>query len=207
MTKLTLDRQRWNLSNNTTLDTVEIYSQLYEKKLDQDLLCWNDEHPKKQPVSFRFRLLSKYGLLETIGKGGFGSVFLAFDGSRFSKHNKVGSLVAIKYPVDEQLQKPEIKSQLGQMFAKEAFLTANLAMCENVVSVTDYDIDIPFIVLEYCNQGNLLVRMEKSYDAEDIYNWGYQIAKGLEAAHNIRPNLLVHRDLKPANVLIHNNII
>ncbi len=219
MTELSLENQNWHLETGEVLDTREIFARLVGKKIEKSLLCWNEEEREKQPIKMRFNVIGKYAILKTIGEGVFGRVYLGFDAER-REDGKTGRLVAIKAPTRSLLKKyaQEVgkhkdkekgvmwaKLNIGELFSKEAILTANLGMSKNVISVLDHSISHPFIVLEYCNGGTLKDRLQSPYNEEQVYKWGFDIASALEAAHNLQPNKLIHRDLKPANLLLHNN--
>ena len=63
-----------------------------------------------------------------------------------------------------------------------------------------------FIVLEYCEQGDLsrhisgaIRRGNIKFDAERVYTWWYQILDAIEFCHT---KSVLHRDLKPKNIFI-----
>ena len=209
--------QNWELMNGEKLSCREVFSKLKAKELDKTLLCRSEKSRKWKEVSTRFRIIRNFGILHSVGQGGFGKVYKAVDINN-------GRIVALKVPTDnvltnfvrdhnissqksEQQAKREAKAKIGQMFSQEVALTARLSMCPHVVSVIDHCIHVPYIAIEFCNGGTLTQRMKEPYTVEDILEWSYQIAKALDAAHTLRPDRLIHRDLKPSNVLLHDNVL
>jgi serine/threonine protein kinase len=60
-----------------------------------------------------------------------------------------------------------------------------------------------YLVLEYCNKGDLINYIKSSDNTHDI-DYIKQILCGLKYLYN---NNILHRDIKPQNILINNNII
>lgn len=62
----------------------------------------------------------------------------------------------------------------------------------------------PCLVLEFASGGSLpswLKRTELTYGWEEVYRFGVDIARGLDALHSATPQIL-HRDLKSLNILV-----
>ncbi len=194
MTTLSLTGQTWELNDGRVLQTQEIFTGLLTKNIDRSLFCRNQEYQEWEALPIRFQLMKHYGLLKELGKGTFGRVFLAFD-ARPRGDGKAGRLVAIKEAISA-------KSDIAQLFSKEAMITARLAVCPYVVGVLDLDVSVPFMVLEFCDGGSLGGRIRKPYSIRDVAQWGYEISSALSIAHDLQPDRLVHRDLKPDNVLL-----
>jgi hypothetical protein len=138
--------------------------------------------------------LAHYEMLEVLGKGGFGTVFKAFD-------TKLHRVVAIK------VLAPELASNgaARKRFLREAHAAAAVRHEHVVVIHAIEEQPLPYIVME-CIIGQTL--QEKLDDTgplplKEILRIGMQIAEGLAAAHK---QGLVHRDIKPANVLLENGI-
>ncbi len=219
MTKLSLEGQKWQLESGVCLDTREVFARLAAAEIEKSELCWSEEAPERQPISIRFPLIGPYGVLKLIGEGAFGRVYIAFD-ARYKTSVQKGKLVALKAPTeallmryaeaaqrieDEEKAKDWAKLNIGELFSKEAVLTASLSTCSSVVSVLDHSISHPYLALEYCNGGSLTKRLNRSYNGETIYQWAYQISHALNEAHSLQPKSLIHRDLKPDNILVHEN--
>lgn len=222
---LRLSNQYWYFQDDSKLSTSQIFSRVASGDLDQSMLCRSQDLYDWQSVGQRFRTIGRYGLLKKLGAGGFGSVYLAFDTRREPKE-AMESLLAIKCPTPQLLdfyaEKAHFKAEealtpeklrekarawasfeIGQMFSKEAVMTARLATCPYVVSVIDHDIKHPFIALQFCDGGSLSSRAMQPYTVADVCDWGQSIAKALASAHSLTPHPLIHRDLKPDNVLFH----
>ncbi len=137
------------------------------------------------------RVLGHYRIVEKIGEGGMGEVFLAHD-------EHLGHNVAIKVlprHTDEHSR---------QLFRKEAHALSKLNH-PNIVTVLDFDTqdDLDFLVMEYV-PGQALddtVR-EGVLPEKELIDLGIQMAEGLDAAHQ---QGIVHRDLKPGNLRLTND--
>ncbi|QDV67541.1 Serine/threonine-protein kinase PknB [Rosistilla carotiformis] len=134
--------------------------------------------------------LSHYELLEIVGRGGFGTVFRAFD-------EKLERVVAIKIIAIDMAVVPAARKR----FLRE---TQNAAAIrhENVVAIHAVEEDpVPYLVMEYISGVTLQQRIEQQGPMElaDVLKFGKQIADGLAAAH---AEQLVHRDVKPSNILL-----
>jgi serine/threonine protein kinase len=134
--------------------------------------------------------LAHYAILQTIGKGGFGTVYAAFD-------EKLHRPVAIK------VLAPSIAADntARTRFIREARYSAAIRN-ENVVAtyaVAD-DHEPPYIVMELIIGDSLADRFANSpFSIDEIIRVAKEVAAGLAAAHK---QGLVHRDIKPGNILI-----
>jgi len=136
------------------------------------------------------QMISRYRLLEKLGEGGMGAVYLAED-------TVLGRQVALKFLADSLLKDKARRSR----FFREAKAAAAIDH-PNVCTVYEVDeIDNhPFIVMAHIEGQNLEDRIaEGTLEIKDALNIALQLADGLDAAHR---QGVVHRDLKPANVLI-----
>jgi serine/threonine protein kinase len=131
-----------------------------------------------------------YRIVEKIGQGGMGEVYLADDLSLDRK-------VALKFLPDEFTGAPERMAR----FEREAKLLASLNH-PNIAAI--YGLEQAdakrFLVLEYVAGETLQTRLSKGpLPVDDAFDVCRQIAEALEAAHE---KGVIHRDLKPANVMI-----
>lgn len=136
---------------------------------------------------FKNQRIGKYEILDTIGSGGFGSVYLAQD-------IWIDKKVAIKVPhrqgenVEKLLQEPRLLAQLNH---------------PNIVGVITAEMlnDVFFIVMEYVEGTSLenYLRKHKRLELTQALEWFFQIGDAIGYAHD--KNIL-HRDIRPANVLI-----
>ncbi len=138
-----------------------------------------------------YKQIGKYEVQEEIGKGGFGTVYRAYD-------PVVGREVAIK-----------VLTALGsedmlRRFRAEAKATGNLHH-PNIVTVHDYGEQdgVPYIVMEFLRGRNLdLLISESSLSLVEKVEIMSQVAEGLHYAHG---QGVVHRDVKPANLMLLNS--
>ncbi|MGL4423381.1 MAG: serine/threonine-protein kinase, partial [Gemmataceae bacterium] len=139
-------------------------------------------------------VLGKYKLLDRIGMGGMGQVYLA-------EHSAMRRRVAIKVLPPDRSENP---------YARERFLreARAAAAVEHPHLIRVYDIeadaDVQFLVMEYLDGVSLhdLIHRRGAITAERAAHYLYQVAAGLSALH---ARSLVHRDVKPANLLLDRN--
>ncbi|HVK13722.1 MAG TPA: protein kinase [Gemmataceae bacterium] len=135
--------------------------------------------------------IGKYKLLERIGFGGMGQVFLC-------EHMYMRRRVAIKVLPPAKAEEP---AALGR-FYREARAAAALDH-PNIVRTHDIDQDgnLHFLVMEYVDGSSLLEIVKKkgpmSIDRAVYAIW--QSVQGLDHAFRVG---VIHRDIKPGNILI-----
>lgn len=135
--------------------------------------------------------IGKYKVLERLGVGGMGQVFLC-------EHKLMKRKVAVKV-----LPAAKAKDQAAlQRFYREARAVAAVDH-PNIVRAYDIDDDndLHFLVMEYVDGANLhdLVRKSGPMPPLRACHYVYGAAVGLQHAYEIG---LVHRDIKPANILV-----
>jgi len=152
-------------------------------------------------------LSSKYAILEKIGDGGMGVVYLGRD-------HKLGRYVAIKRLHRANLSSPHIKKR----FFSEAKAVAalNHANIVHVYALAE-DADGPYIVMEYVPgppEASLnktpptpftlaaLVHRAGPMPVTDALDLTIKLCRAIEYAHGCD---VIHRDLKPSNVLLNEN--
>lgn len=135
--------------------------------------------------------LGKYKLLERIGVGGMGQVFLC-------EHMFMKRRVAVKVLPPAKADQP---AALGR-FYREARAAGSISHT-NIVRTHDIDQDgnLHFIVMEYVDGSNLLDVVKKfgKMDIGRAVSYAKQVALGLDYAFR---NGIIHRDIKPGNILI-----
>jgi tetratricopeptide (TPR) repeat protein/tRNA A-37 threonylcarbamoyl transferase component Bud32 len=136
-------------------------------------------------------LLGKYKVIETIGSGGWGDVYLAED-------TDLGRTVAIKH------LRPELtKDQIAlERFLREAKIIAGLRH-RNIVTIFDlvHEGDDHYILMELAENGTLedLIASEGVLQISRVLNLVTQVCQALEAVHS---KGIIHRDIKPSNILL-----
>jgi serine/threonine-protein kinase len=135
----------------------------------------------------------KYRLLNPLGEGAMGTVWLA-------RHEALSSDVAIKV-IRSGVNDPSSRQRLFT----EARATVSINS-PHVVQVFDYGVEDehPYIVMERLLGETLDQRMKEGphMSAALIEKIVFQIARGLGKAHEVG---LIHRDLKPANIFLVEN--
>jgi serine/threonine protein kinase len=135
--------------------------------------------------------IGKYKLLERVGVGGMGQVFLC-------EHMFMRKRVAIKVLPPAKAEQP---AALGR-FYREARAAGSLEH-PNIVRTHDIDQDgnLHFIVMDYVDGPNLLDVVKKfgPMDIGRAATYIRQVASALDYAFR---NKIIHRDIKPGNVLI-----
>lgn len=157
--------------------------------IDQGLLTeWQAAQLLAGPARFQ---VGNYVLLDLLGRGGMGSVFLA-------RHKKMDRQVAMKI-VSRRVGKDPASLE---RFLTEARATAALDH-PNIVRAYDVDQDKErfFIIMEYVPGQDLekLVDIEGPLDFEFAADCVRQAAEGLAHAHHRN---MVHCDIKPSNLLV-----
>jgi len=135
--------------------------------------------------------IGKYQILERLGSGGMGAVYLA-------DHTMLGRRVAIKV-LPLHLAK---EGWFLDRFYREAQAVAALDH-PNIVRAHDVDCDgeFHFLVMEYVDGANLqqIVHDRGPFSVLRAAHYVRQACRGLEHARQVG---LVHRDIKPSNFLL-----
>jgi serine/threonine protein kinase len=139
--------------------------------------------------------IGKYKVLERIGAGGMGSVYLC-------EHKLMRRRVALKVLPTAKAEDPSALER----FYREARAVAAL---DHPNIVRAYDIDqedkLHFLVMEHVDGSNLqeIIKKSGAMDVLRACHYIRQAALGLQHAHEAAG--LVHRDIKPGNVLVDRN--
>ena len=135
--------------------------------------------------------VGKYKILERIGSGGMGVVYLA-------EHKLMQRRVAVKVLPVALAEDPWFL----EYFYREAQAIAALDH-PNIVHAHDIDQDgnLHFLVMEYVDGSSLqaIVSKQGPMDYRRVPHYVAQAALGLQHAHE---SGIVHRDIKPANLLL-----
>jgi len=141
--------------------------------------------------------LGRFEVLERLGGGGMGEVFLARDA-------QLGRKVAIKVLKACYAHQSETR----QRFLREARMVSSL---NHPHIATLYEIGeadgLPYLVMEYVRGKTIdqCLREQGRFPCTEVCRIGAQAAEGLAAAHAIG---VVHRDIKPSNLQLdeHGNV-
>ena len=135
--------------------------------------------------------VDRYLLLDLIGHGGMGRVYLARD-------TRLNRLVALKILAPERMNNPRAIAR----FQREARVGAQLQH-ENLVRIYDFGESSGryFLVMEYIEGKTVgsLIMSQGAMPPPTAARLAQQIALGLEHAHR---KGLIHRDVNPYNVLV-----
>lgn len=133
--------------------------------------------------------VGRYEILRQIGKGGMGTVYLAYD-PELSRH------VAIKGLTSEQTT-PERRERLRREARAAAALThPNIAQVYDVLTHENQD----FVIMEYIEGKTLAAILEEGPLAPgEVARIGVGIAQALAFAHR---RGILHRDIKTENIMI-----
>ncbi len=135
-------------------------------------------------------LLGSYRIIDSLGQGGMGAVYLAVRTDDFEKQ------VAIK------ILSGRITPQTSARFQRERQILADLDH-PNIARLFDggtTETGLPYLVMEYV-EGRPLDLWIKEHNP-NFANMIDIFRKICAAVHFAHQNLIVHRDLKPANILI-----
>ena len=135
-------------------------------------------------------MVSHYRIIEKIGAGGMGEVFLAED-------TELNRKVALKFLPIHLCQDEEYRKR----FTREAQAAAKLNH-PNIVTIHEVGEHTgrPFIVSEYVGGRTLSAAIgSKSLAPSEVINIIIQVCEGLEEAHSAG---IVHRDIKPSNIIL-----
>ncbi|MEO1623199.1 MAG: serine/threonine-protein kinase, partial [Cyanobacteria bacterium J06632_3] len=147
------------------------------------------------------KVSNRYELIESIGQGSMGKVYLAGD-------SLLGGVpVAVKF-----LSQTLLNESMRQRFLREAMTCAQLGQKSmHVVRVTDYGVnedEVPFYVMEYLKGDNVgQIVQKKPLAIPRFLSITRQILLGLSMAHqgiliNGEVVPIIHRDIKPSNILV-----
>lgn len=176
-------------SSSKRIDKLIVRGHLIRNGIDSSELEANDETSKTgAPVLDQH--LSHYRIIQKIGAGGMGEVYLARD-------TKLDRTVALKILPGYVTADTEVLRR----FVREA-KTASAVNHPNVAHI--YEIgeqdSIHFIAMEYVEGQTLFQRIVKQpFKISEIVDIAIQVADALVVAHS---RGITHRDIKPKNIMI-----
>ena len=137
--------------------------------------------------------ISRYRIIEKLGAGGMGEVFLAED-------TKLGRKVALKLLAEELTQNRDRLSRFDQ----EAYAASALNH-PNILTIYEMGDEAGrhYIATEFIDGITLRKRLGGvPMDLSEVLDVAIQVAAALEEAHAAS---IVHRDIKPENIMIRRN--
>ncbi len=145
-------------------------------------------------------LRGRYRIIERIGQGGMGSIYLA-DDTRLR-----GRQCALKEVEYDRALPEKIRDEARDQFLREATVLArldhpNLPKVSDFFSIGARD----YLVMDYVPGKDLRAlllearRNKKFLDENDVLSWAEQLANALTFLHIQEPPI-VHRDIKPSNL-------
>ncbi len=149
-----------------------------------------DDKTQTHIVLTKGTMVSHYRIIEKIGAGGMGEVFLAAD-------TELNREVALKFLPHHQCQDKECRTR----FKREAQATAQLSH-PNIITIHEVSEfqGRPFFAMEHVKGESLrnLIKAEK-LSLDQVLGLAMQICEGLDKAHQAG---VIHRDVKPSNIMV-----
>jgi serine/threonine protein kinase/predicted negative regulator of RcsB-dependent stress response len=134
-------------------------------------------------------IAGKYEVMETIGRGGMGTVYKA-------RQRNLDRIVAIKMLSEELASDPEFRAR----FQQEATVVARLNH-PNIVQVHDIEEHNKTfcIIMEFVEGENLQAKIDRdvTLPEKEVAAIGAQVGRALAYAHS---RGIIHRDIKPDNI-------
>jgi serine/threonine-protein kinase len=147
----------------------------------------------------QYLLVDRYRILQSIGRGGMGAVYLVED-TRLG-----GKLWAVKEMSDAALTNPLEKQEAIHAFRQEAQMLARLNHL-NLPQVSDFfrDQGKHYLVMEFVDGATLgerLVQAGGTLPLPLVLKWADQLCDVLDYLHRQVPPI-IFRDLKPDNIMV-----
>lgn len=136
---------------------------------------------------------AKYQIIEYIGQGKWGRVYLA-------ENLKLG----IRWAVKEISLAHDLRVNL--MAEPDILKKLNHRSLPRIVDIIMTD-DILYIIEDYFEGKSLkeLIKHRELCTEFNVINWGIQLCEILVYLHGLKPNPIIYRDMKPGNIIINND--
>jgi serine/threonine protein kinase len=143
-------------------------------------------------------LQGRYRILDLLGQGGVGAVYLAEDTHQFGQH------CAVKENLPDPSASQSLLAQAHQRFLSEASVLDQLDH-PNLPKISDFfrEGDGDYLVMDYVEGEDLesaLQRIGGPLPEKPVLIWINQVVDALTYLHSHRPQPIIHRDIKPANI-------
>lgn len=135
-------------------------------------------------------MLSDYTIIEKIGSGGFGEVFLAIENI---SRRKV-AIKSLKNIEEDVLEKSIHEIKIISQFYHPNIVTYHTTFQDN---------EVLYFVMEYCEKGSLADKIDQHpLKLNEVIKTILDIANALKFVH---AKNIVHHDIKPSNILLTEN--
>ncbi|MFT3878694.1 MAG: serine/threonine-protein kinase [Gemmatales bacterium] len=179
---------------STTEPPLDRPEQVAQRLYKEGLLSYFQSKQLLQGRWRRFIIGQKYKLIELIGQGGMGAVYLC-------EHLSLKRPVAVKVMPEEKVKAPGVLER----FQREARAISQLDH-NNIVRAYDMGCDegVHFMVMEFVDGVNLERLVTKHFKETGLpisraVHYAIETLHAMQHAHEIG---WIHRDIKPANVLV-----
>ena len=152
-------------------------------------------------------ILGHYRLLQRIGIGGMGEVYLGED-IRIARH------VAIKIVRTEPQPYPdsEATQEASRLFRREMKAIAMLDH-RNILSLIDFGeetiegVPVTYMIMPYRREGSLndWLQRYKAHELLSLNDVDYLLSQAADALQHAHEHHIIHQDVKPSNFLIREN--
>lgn len=155
---------------------------------------------------FPFVLKDRWEVVDRLGQGGMGTVYMARDLNLSTLSQQKKS--AVVKELRDDFIRGEDKEKAREFFMREVNVLADLDH-KNIVRVLDQFSEKGryYLVMEYVQGQNLhemMTKRQEPFDEEMIIEWAAQICDVLTYLHTHDPPV-IYRDLKPSNIMINTN--
>ncbi|HMP50561.1 MAG TPA: serine/threonine-protein kinase [Candidatus Melainabacteria bacterium] len=153
--------------------------------------------------AFPYVLNRRWEVVDKLGQGGMGTVFMARDLNLPNLNDQKRACV-VKQLRDDFFREEDREKAL-QFFFREAQVLAALNH-PNIVRILDFFTEEgkSFLVMEYVQGQNLhemVMKRQEPFSEEMVVEWAVQICDVLHYLHTHDPPV-IYRDLKPSNIMI-----
>jgi serine/threonine protein kinase len=187
-----------DISSNESLDKKPFNTSSLDSKEHTEIIMTNKV--KKSKTNDGYPNLNNYVIMDKIGKGTYGKVYLAYD-TISNKHYAIKVLFrSLNKFKDDNLS--SIKKEIAILKKIKHKYIASLYEV-----IDDQNDNKIYLVIDYINNGPILKQSKNGYLYEKINNkkarnYMFQITAGLQYLHN---HNIIHRDIKPENILLDTN--